>query len=116
VTVNGAQLIVNGHPEFTFVGDSSAGQTKGQNVTDEWGHWLALDANGNPISVPVAKLKAPSGGASTPSQETKAPTGKASSPSAGKASSPSATTKAPSGGGSSPSATPSAPTGGGAAF
>jgi predicted lipoprotein with Yx(FWY)xxD motif len=62
VMANGTQMIVNGHPEFTFVGDSSAGQTKGQNVTDQWGRWLALDASGNPISAPAATAKAPSGG------------------------------------------------------
>ena len=50
VKTNGSQVVVNGHPAFTFVGDTSAGQTKGQNVTDQWGRWLALDASGNPIS------------------------------------------------------------------
>jgi predicted lipoprotein with Yx(FWY)xxD motif len=50
VTANGSQLIVNGHPAFTFTGDSSAGQTNGQGVQDRWGHWRALDANGNPIT------------------------------------------------------------------
>ena len=54
VMANGSQVIVNGHPAFTFAGDSSAGQTTGQNVTDQWGRWLALDASGNPISAPAA--------------------------------------------------------------
>jgi predicted lipoprotein with Yx(FWY)xxD motif len=54
VKANGSQMIVNGHPAFTFSGDSSAGQTKGQNVTDQWGRWLALDGSGNPISAPAA--------------------------------------------------------------
>jgi hypothetical protein len=74
VTTNGSQVIVKGHPAFTFAGDSSAGQTKGQNVTDQWGRWLALDAGGNPISTaaaasstapasqPASKSKAPGGG------------------------------------------------------
>jgi predicted lipoprotein with Yx(FWY)xxD motif len=66
VQANGAQVIVNGHPAFTFASDSSAGQTKGQNVTDQWGKWLALDANGNPISAtassaPAATTSAPGG-------------------------------------------------------
>ena len=47
---NGSQVVVNGHPAFTYVGDKSAGQTKGQNLKDQWGLWLALDASGNPIS------------------------------------------------------------------
>ena len=54
VKANGTQMIVNGHPAFTFSGDNSAGQTKGQNVTDQWGRWLALDGSGNPISAPAA--------------------------------------------------------------
>jgi predicted lipoprotein with Yx(FWY)xxD motif len=59
---NGSQVIVNGHPAFTFASDRSAGQTKGQNVKDQWGLWLALDANGNPIGAPAAKTTAPGGG------------------------------------------------------
>lgn len=75
VTSNGHQVVVNGHPAFTYVGDHAAGQTKGQNVTDQWGRWLALDASGNPIrgsSAPTSKApgskpstttsKAPAGG------------------------------------------------------
>ncbi len=61
VKVNGTQVVVNGHPAFTFAEDSAAGDTKGQNVKDQWGLWLALDASGNPISAPAA-TKAPSGG------------------------------------------------------
>jgi len=71
VTANGTQVIVNGHPEFTFKGDSSAGQTNGQNLTDQWGLWLALDASGNPISAPAA----PKGGGSSPAAKPTAPSG-----------------------------------------
>ncbi|HSY15930.1 MAG TPA: hypothetical protein VK816_08085 [Jatrophihabitantaceae bacterium] len=63
VTANGSQVIVNGHPAFTFASDSSPGQTNGQNVTDQWGRWLALDANGNPIN---ASAPASSTAATTP--------------------------------------------------
>jgi predicted lipoprotein with Yx(FWY)xxD motif len=68
VVANGSQVIVNGHPAFTFASDTSPGQTKGQNLTDQWGKWLALDASGNPISAPAAATStapttsAPSGG------------------------------------------------------
>jgi len=62
VMANGSQVIVNGHPAFTFASDSAAGQTKGQNVKDQWGLWLALDASGNPIGAPAAKTTAPGGG------------------------------------------------------
>ena len=46
---NGSQIVVNGHPAFTYTSDSSAGQTTGQGVHDQWGIWHALDAAGNPI-------------------------------------------------------------------
>jgi predicted lipoprotein with Yx(FWY)xxD motif len=72
VTANGSQVVVNGHPAFTFSGDSSAGQTKGQNLTDQWGKWLALDASGNPISAPAA---ATSTAPASPKATTKAPSG-----------------------------------------
>jgi predicted lipoprotein with Yx(FWY)xxD motif len=62
VQANGSQVIVNGHPAFTFTGDSAAGQTKGHNVKDQWGLWLALDASGNPVGAPGAKTTAPGGG------------------------------------------------------
>jgi predicted lipoprotein with Yx(FWY)xxD motif len=68
VMAGGSQVVVNGHPAFTYAGDSSAGQTKGQNLKDQWGLWLALDANGNPInasaagSSAAATTKAPPGG------------------------------------------------------
>jgi predicted lipoprotein with Yx(FWY)xxD motif len=60
---NGHQVIVNGHPVYTYVGDTSAGQTKGQHLKDQWGLWLALDAKGNPISSRTSTTtKAPGGG------------------------------------------------------
>lgn len=74
VETNGSQIIVNGHPAFTFAGDKSARQTTGQNVTNQWGRWLALDASGNPISSPAAaSSKAPASHAST--SKSKAPGG-----------------------------------------
>jgi predicted lipoprotein with Yx(FWY)xxD motif len=74
VTANGTQVVVNGHPAFTFVADSAAGQTKGQGVTDQWGKWLALDASGNPITTPAAATsKAPA--SPGPAATTKAPSG-----------------------------------------
>ena len=60
VDKNGSQVTVNGHPAFTYVGDAAPGQTKGQGVTDAWGHWLALDASGHPISSSGARTSSPS--------------------------------------------------------
>jgi len=74
VMANGSQVVVNGHPVFTYAGDKAAGQATGQNVTDTWGRWLALGSDGNPIAAPAA-------GASTapvspaPSTSSKAPSG-----------------------------------------
>ncbi len=65
VMSNGTQVVVNGHPAFTFTGDSAPGQTKGQNVTDKWGEWYALDANGNPVPdhpTATTTTSAPAGG------------------------------------------------------
>lgn len=71
VMKNGRQVVVNGHPAFTYVGDTSAGLTKGQNLTDQWGRWLALDASGNPISASGATTPSPS----APASKTTAPNG-----------------------------------------
>lgn len=69
VMKNGSQVVVNGHPAFTYVRDTSAGQTNGQNVTDHWGRWLALDPKGNPIGASTAQgSKRPS----SPSSSSKA--------------------------------------------
>jgi predicted lipoprotein with Yx(FWY)xxD motif len=74
VMKHGRPVIVNGHPAYTYVRDTAAGQASGQNVTDQWGLWLALDASGNPIKA---------SGASTPSPS--APSSKASAPNGGTA-------------------------------
>jgi predicted lipoprotein with Yx(FWY)xxD motif len=50
VMSGGKIAVFHGHPVFTFTGDSSPGQTNGQGVRDSWGQWLALGANGRPVS------------------------------------------------------------------
>jgi predicted lipoprotein with Yx(FWY)xxD motif len=50
VTSGGSQLVINGHPAFTFAEDSAAGQVHGQGVKDTWGTWWVLNASGNPIT------------------------------------------------------------------
>jgi hypothetical protein len=73
VKTNGTQVVVNGHPVYTFVQDTAAGQTKGQNFKDQWGLWLALDASGNPIKTAAAPTSsAPS---KAPATTSKAPSG-----------------------------------------
>ena len=59
---SGTQVVLQGHPAFTYIKDSAPGQIAGQGVKDQWGTWYALDSNGKPIT------KAPaSGGASSSS-------------------------------------------------
>jgi predicted lipoprotein with Yx(FWY)xxD motif len=57
----GSQVVLQGHPAYTYSGDSAAGQVNGQGVKDQWGTWYALDSNGAPIT------KAPSSGAASSS-------------------------------------------------
>ena len=50
VMSNGAQVVLQGHPAYTFSGDTSPGQVNGQGAKDQWGTWYALDSNGAPIT------------------------------------------------------------------
>lgn len=50
VTSGGNQIVINGHPAFTFTMDSAAGDVHGQGTKDTWGTWHALDTSGNPIA------------------------------------------------------------------
>jgi predicted lipoprotein with Yx(FWY)xxD motif len=63
VKSGGKIMVVNGHPVFTFVQDTAAGQTHGQGVKDTWGRWLALNAKGNPIAAAKTTPKAPASSA-----------------------------------------------------
>lgn len=68
VMANGTQVVLQGHPAFTFTGDKSAGQVNGQGVKDQWGTWYALDSTGAPIttaapaSAPATTSSSSSGG------------------------------------------------------
>ena len=44
----GKQVTYHGMPLYTFTGDSSAGQTNGQNVTDQWGTWFVITTQAAP--------------------------------------------------------------------
>ena len=43
------EVTYNGHPLYTYAGDTSAGQTSGQGLDDYGAEWYALSANGNKI-------------------------------------------------------------------
>jgi predicted lipoprotein with Yx(FWY)xxD motif len=59
VTQGGSQIVINGHPAYTFVNDSSAGQTHGEGTKDTWGTWWALNASGNPITSTAVPASSP---------------------------------------------------------
>jgi predicted lipoprotein with Yx(FWY)xxD motif len=44
------QLTADGHPLYTYRGDSAAGQTTGQGLMDNGGTWHALSASGQPVT------------------------------------------------------------------
>ena len=50
VMSGGTQVVLQGHPAYTYSGDSAPGQTNGQGAKDQWGTWYALDSNGAPIT------------------------------------------------------------------
>lgn len=54
VMSGGSQVVINGHPAFTFTQDSGAGQTHGQGAKDTWGTWWVLDTSGNPVTTGAA--------------------------------------------------------------
>jgi hypothetical protein len=61
----GTQVVLQGHPAYTFTGDTAPGQATGEAVKDQWGTWYALDSNGKPIIKSVAPTTKP---ASKPSK------------------------------------------------
>jgi predicted lipoprotein with Yx(FWY)xxD motif len=64
VMSGGTQVVIHGHPAYTFSGDASSGQTNGQDAKDQWGTWLALTSSGQPIAAGSGSTSTPS---STPS-------------------------------------------------
>lgn len=66
VMSGGSQVVVNGHPMFTFANDSKAGQALGQGAKDTWGVWWVMDSSGNPITTKGAAAPSPSAAASSP--------------------------------------------------
>ena len=45
-----AQIAYNGHPLYTYKGDTAAGDTKGQGVNSDGGLWYLVAPNGSPIT------------------------------------------------------------------
>ena len=44
------EVTYNGWPLYTFIGDSSAGQAKGQGLNNFGGTWYVLNSSGNPVT------------------------------------------------------------------
>jgi predicted lipoprotein with Yx(FWY)xxD motif len=57
----GRQVTYHGMPLYTFVGDKSAGQDNGQDLTDTWGTWFAIVTK----AATTPTTKAPAGGTTT---------------------------------------------------
>jgi predicted lipoprotein with Yx(FWY)xxD motif len=68
-TVKGAtgqmEVTYNGWPLYTFIGDSAAGQAKGQALTNFGGTWYVLNTAGNPVTAKATASD--SGSSSSPS-------------------------------------------------
>lgn len=64
VKAHGRQVVLQGHPAYTFAGDNAPGQVTGEGVKDQWGTWYALDKDGKPITT-SASATSPSAAAST---------------------------------------------------
>jgi predicted lipoprotein with Yx(FWY)xxD motif len=45
-----AQIAYNGHPLYTYKGDTAPGDTKGQGVDSDGGLWYLVAPNGSPIT------------------------------------------------------------------
>jgi len=65
VKAGGSQVVLQGHPAYTYSGDTTAGQVNGQGVKDQWGVWYALDSNGKPITNASPTAGASSSGGSS---------------------------------------------------
>ena len=59
----GQQLTVDGHPAYTYLGDTSAGQTAGEAVRSFGGTWWALSTTGAAVTSTAPKQPPASGGA-----------------------------------------------------
>ena len=47
------QVTYGGHPLYTYVSDTAAGQISGQGVTQSGGQWYVVGPNGNQITTPI---------------------------------------------------------------
>jgi predicted lipoprotein with Yx(FWY)xxD motif len=61
-TAAGDQLVIGGHPVFTFVGDTGSGQSSGQGIHSFGGVWYALDSSGAPVMAMASTSTTTSGG------------------------------------------------------
>lgn len=55
-TTGSKQVTYNGHPLYYYVGDRSAGSTKGQGLNQFGALWFVLSANGNANTAKVAAV------------------------------------------------------------
>lgn len=48
------QVVYNGHPLYTYTGDSGSNMTNGEGVNSYGGYWYVLNTAGQPVTAPVA--------------------------------------------------------------
>jgi predicted lipoprotein with Yx(FWY)xxD motif len=54
------QIVYNGHPLYTYSGDSAKGQVNGEGIDSFGGHWYVLDSAGKPVTKAVSSSKSSS--------------------------------------------------------
>ena len=65
------QVTYNGHPLYSFIKDTRAGETNGEGLTAFGGRWLAVSAAGKPVAQKASKA---SSGAAAPAPAAPTPT------------------------------------------
>lgn len=57
----GTEVTYNGHPLYTYSGDTAAGQATGQNLTAFGAKWYVVGAAGTPMMLPSITVETPGG-------------------------------------------------------
>ena len=69
------QATYDGHPLYTFAGDTAAGQAKGNGVNESGGVWWEMEASGATPAAKAASISGSGGGATAKASSTKASSG-----------------------------------------
>jgi predicted lipoprotein with Yx(FWY)xxD motif len=61
------QVTYAGHPLYYFASDTGPGMTHGHDLTDEWGHWVLVRPNGEPMASAATAMGATETGSASDS-------------------------------------------------